>query len=83
MQSFMGKDFLLSTPSAVRLYHDFAAGMPIADYHCHINPQEIYEDKHFDNLFQVWLSGAAGDSAGGAGAGSPQAAVMQRMYAYD
>ena len=57
MQSFMGKDFLLSTPSAVRLYHDFAAGMPIADYHCHINPQEIYEDKHFDNLFQVWLSG--------------------------
>ena len=57
MQPFMGKDFLLSTPSAVRLYHDFAAKMPIADYHCHINPQEIYEDKHFDNLFQVWLSG--------------------------
>lgn len=57
MQPFMGKDFLLSTPSAVRLYHDYAAHMPIADYHCHINPQEIYEDKHFDNLFQVWLSG--------------------------
>lgn len=57
MQPFMGKDFLLSTPSAVRLYHDYAAHMPIADYHCHINPQEIYEDKHFENLFQVWLSG--------------------------
>ena len=57
MQPFMGKDFLLSTPSAVRLYHDYAAHMPIADYHCHINPQEIFEDRHFENLFQVWLSG--------------------------
>ena len=57
MLPFMGKDFLLSTPSAVRLYHDYAAHMPIADYHCHINPQEIYEDRHFENLFQVWLSG--------------------------
>lgn len=57
MQPFMGIDFLLSTPSAVRLYHDYAANMPIADYHCHINPQEIFEDRHFDNLFQVWLSG--------------------------
>lgn len=57
MQPFMGKDFLLSTPSAVKLYHEYAAKMPIADYHCHINPREIYEDKHFDNIFQVWLAG--------------------------
>lgn len=57
MQPFMGKDFLLSTPSAARLYHDYADAMPIADYHCHINPQEIYEDRHFENIFQVWLSG--------------------------
>ena len=57
MHPFMGNDFLLRTPSAVRLYHEFASKMPIADYHCHINPQEIYEDRHFDNLFQVWLSG--------------------------
>ncbi len=57
MQKFMGKDFLLSTPSAIRLYHDYAENMPIADYHCHINPQEIYEDRHFENIFQVWLSG--------------------------
>ena len=54
---FMGKNFLLSTSSAVRLYHDYAENMPIADYHCHINPREIYEDKHFENIFQVWLSG--------------------------
>ena len=57
MQPFMGKDFLLSTDSAVRLYHDYAKDMPIADYHCHINPREIYEDRHFENIFQVWLSG--------------------------
>ena len=57
MHPFMGKDFLLSTSSAVRLYHDYAENMPIADYHCHINPREIYEDKHFENIFQVWLSG--------------------------
>ena len=54
---FMGKNFLLSTSSAVRLYHDYAENMPIADYHCHINPREIYEDKHFENIFQIWLSG--------------------------
>ena len=57
MQPFMGKDFLLSTDSAVRLYHEYAKDMPIADYHCHINPREIYEDRHFENIFQVWLSG--------------------------
>lgn len=56
MQPFMGTDFLLRTETAKKLYHTYAAGMPIADYHCHINPREIYEDKHFDNLFQVWLS---------------------------
>ena len=57
MRQFMGKDFLLSTSSAVRLYHDYASQMPIADYHCHINPREIFEDKHFENIFQVWLAG--------------------------
>lgn len=57
MQPFMGKEFLLSTDSAAKLYHDYAENMPIADYHCHINPREIYEDKHFENIFQVWLSG--------------------------
>ena len=57
MQPFMGKEFLLSTDSAAKLYHDYAENMPIADYHCHINPRDIYEDKHFENIFQVWLSG--------------------------
>lgn len=57
MKKFMDKDFILSTPTAQTLYHDYAASMPIVDYHCHVSPQEIYEDKHFENLFQVWLSG--------------------------
>ncbi len=57
MKPFMDKDFLLSTETAKKLYHDFAAECPIIDYHCHVNPKEIYEDKHFDNITGVWLSG--------------------------
>lgn len=57
MKQFMDKDFLLSTDMAKKLYHDYAEVMPILDYHCHINPQEIYEDRKFDNITQVWLGG--------------------------
>ena len=57
MKKFMDKDFLLSTETAKKLYHEYAAVMPIIDYHCHINPQEIYEDRKFDNITQVWLGG--------------------------
>lgn len=54
---FMDEDFLLQSDVARRLYHDFAADMPIYDYHCHLNPQEIAEDRRFDNLGQIWLEG--------------------------
>ncbi|MBQ8568133.1 MAG: glucuronate isomerase [Oscillospiraceae bacterium] len=57
MKKFMDKDFLLSTPTAVTLFHDYAAKMPIIDYHCHINPREIAEDRKFENITQVWLGG--------------------------
>jgi len=57
MKPFMDKDFLLSTDTAKQLYHDYAAKMPVLDYHCHINPQEIAEDRKFDNITQVWLGG--------------------------
>lgn len=57
MKPFMDKDFLLSTDMAKQLYHDYAAKMPVLDYHCHINPQEISEDRKFDNITQVWLGG--------------------------
>lgn len=57
MKKFMDKDFLLQTETAKELYHNHAAKMPIFDYHCHINPQEIAEDKCFENITQVWLAG--------------------------
>lgn len=57
MKQFMDKDFLLSTPTAQELYHDFAAKVPVLDYHCHINPREIAEDRKFENITQVWLGG--------------------------
>ncbi len=57
MSAFMTKDFLLTTETARKLYHTYAAGMPIIDYHCHISPKEIFEDKHYENITQVWLGG--------------------------
>lgn len=57
MTPFMDADFLLTTATARHLYHDIAAKMPIIDYHCHIDPKEIAEDRKFDNIFQVWLGG--------------------------
>ncbi|WP_230397738.1 glucuronate isomerase [Novisyntrophococcus fermenticellae] len=57
MKPFLDKDFLLSTPTAEKLYHEYAERMPILDYHCHINPQEIAENKQFDNIAEVWLGG--------------------------
>lgn len=57
MKQFMDKDFLLSTETAQELYHNFAAQVPVLDYHCHINPQEIAEDRKFENITQVWLGG--------------------------
>ncbi|OXS53863.1 glucuronate isomerase [Cohnella sp. CIP 111063] len=57
MKEFMGEHFLLQSEVSRRLYHDYAAGQPIIDYHCHLNPQEIYEDKRFGNLAEIWLYG--------------------------
>ena len=57
MKKFMDRDFLLSTETAKHLFHDIAAPQPVIDYHCHLNPQEIYEDRQFENITQVWLGG--------------------------
>lgn len=57
MKPFMDEDFLLSTESAQKLYHQYAKEMPILDYHCHINPEEIAKDRKFENITQVWLGG--------------------------
>ena len=57
MKAFMDRDFLLTTPTAQRLYHEHAEKMPIIDYHCHVDPKEIFEDRRFENIYQVWLEG--------------------------
>ena len=57
MKAFMDQNFILETETAQKLYHDFAAKTPIIDYHCHINPKEIAEDRKFENITQVWLGG--------------------------
>ena len=53
----MDQDFLLSNDTAKTLYHDYASKMPIIDYHCHINPKEIAENREFSNITEVWLGG--------------------------
>jgi len=62
MKKFMSEDFLLNTDTAKKLYHNHAAKMPIIDYHCHLQPKEIFEDKKFRNITEVWLG--AGDGFG-------------------
>ena len=57
MKQFMDREFLLTNDTAKHLYHELAASLPIIDYHCHLDPREIYEDRHFDNVTQLWLGG--------------------------
>ncbi|MCL1819960.1 MAG: glucuronate isomerase [Oscillospiraceae bacterium] len=57
MKNFMDDNFLLNTKTSEKLYHDYAAAMPVIDYHCHIDPREIYENRCFENLTQAWLEG--------------------------
>jgi len=57
MKKFLDENFLLNTKTAQQLYHEFARNMPVIDYHCHLPPDQIAEDKQFENLTQVWLYG--------------------------
>jgi len=57
VKTFITDDFLLNSEPARRLYHEYAEDMPIFDYHCHLNPQEIYEDKQFSDIGEAWLAG--------------------------
>jgi glucuronate isomerase len=56
-QPYIHENFLLQTDTSARLYHDFAADLPIIDYHCHLPPAQIAEDHQFANLGQAWLAG--------------------------
>jgi glucuronate isomerase len=55
--AFINDDFLLSTKAASKLYHKYAEDEPIFDYHCHIPPKDIAENRQFNNLFEIWLEG--------------------------
>src|SRR5208282_4471288 len=55
MNGFLSEDFLLSNDAARRLYHQFAASQPILDYHCHLSPRDLAENRRFANLFEIWL----------------------------
>ena len=58
MKKFLDENFLLKTKTAQRLYHEFAKGMPIIDYHCHLPPaSRLQQIRQFENLTQVWLYG--------------------------
>lgn len=57
MEQFMDRDFLLTTEYAKKLYHGIAKRLPVLDYHCHINPREIAENRKFETITQVWLGG--------------------------
>ena len=57
MKPFLDEHFLLQTPTAQRLYHEHPRTMPIIDYHCHLSPKDIAQDRQFENLTAIWLEG--------------------------
>lgn len=57
MKPFMDENFLLSSCTAEKLYHNYAEPMPVFDYHCHLNPREIAEDKRYRSITEIWLGG--------------------------
>ncbi len=63
MKPFMDKDFILETETAKHLFHDYAEDLPLVDYHCHLSPREIYEDRRFQNIVEVWLGGVQSDGS--------------------
>ena len=57
MKKFLDENFLLHNATAEVLYHQFAKDMPVIDYHCHLPPDQIAEDRNFENITQAWLYG--------------------------
>ena len=57
MNTFIGSDFMLTNDTAIQLYRDHAEGLPIIDYHCHLDPQTIAENRCFRGITEAWLGG--------------------------
>lgn len=83
MKQFLCEDFLLHSDIARRLYHDYAANMPVYDYHCHLNPKEIAQNRRFDNLGQIWLEGDHYKWRGMRSAGIPEHLITGPSSDYD
>src|SRR5512140_1366538 len=56
-QSFIHENFMLQNEPARRLYHEYAKNLPIIDYHCHLPPEQVAQNRQFENLTQIWLNG--------------------------
>ncbi|WP_375749208.1 glucuronate isomerase [Vibrio sp. HN007] len=83
MKSFMCEDFLLTNETAKRLYHEYAKEQPIFDYHCHLNPAEIAQNRQFDNLGQIWLEGDHYKWRGMRSAGIPEQLITGNSSDFD
>jgi len=57
MRPFPDEEFLLTTPAARKLYHEYAEGQPILDCHCHLPPRDLAEDRHWETMTELWLGG--------------------------
>ncbi len=57
MGAFIHDNFILKTQTAVDLYHQYAKKMPIYDYHCHLSPKDIAENRKFNTITELWLEG--------------------------
>ena len=57
MTEFIHNDFLLKTGTARQLYHEFAENLPIIDYHNHLDPRDLADDRVFENITQLWITG--------------------------
>lgn len=57
MKGFMDENFMLESDQAIHLYHEFAKDLPIIDYHCHLSPKDITENRQFTNITEAWLEG--------------------------
>ena len=57
MKEFLDDNFILQTETSQKLFHNHAKSLPIIDYHCHLNPKDIAENRQFENLTRIWLEG--------------------------
>lgn len=83
MYQFMFDNFLLQSKIAELLYHEFAKNQPIIDYHCHLDPKAIAEDKKFENITDIWLSGDHYKWRGMRSAGVPEELITGSASDYD